>query len=80
MTKRQTRSTAYPQVVRHATRFALESNCRVVKQVVPDMVAVQYSEKYASNGEQRDMERGLKRAKAFTMLLLALPGSTYIYQ
>jgi len=44
------------------------------------MAAVQYSEKYAGGGEPRDVERGLKRAKAFTMLLLALPGSTYIYQ
>ncbi len=55
-------------VVRHATRFALPPDVshRVIQvQGVPDGV---------------DLELGLRRARAGALLMLALPGSVYVYQ
>ncbi|WP_336644650.1 glycoside hydrolase family 13 protein [Microbacterium sp. USHLN186] len=61
-------------VTRHATRYGLPPlNGRHVKQG---------TEWVAAGGpeDQLDRERGRRRAHAATMLLLALPGSTYLYQ
>jgi len=62
-------------VTRHATRYGLAplGTRTGVKQGV---------EWVASGGpaEQLDPERGLRRAHAATLLLLGLPGSTYLYQ
>lgn len=56
-------------VIRHATRMVLplntdESEWYVRHRMHPDL----------------DLEKGLDRAKASTLLILALPGSTYLYQ
>ncbi|HXH33924.1 MAG TPA: glycoside hydrolase family 13 protein [Plantibacter sp.] len=61
-------------VTRHATRYGLPALAgRAVKQG---------TEWVAAGGPDAgiDRERGLRRAKAATLLLLALPGSTYLYQ
>lgn len=61
-------------VTRHATRYGLPPlNGRNVKQG---------TEWVAAGGppEMVDLDRGLRRARAATLLLLGLPGSTYIYQ
>ncbi len=56
-------------VVRHASRYGL-----------PD--GQPYNEWLLSNGKQpvEDRELGLRRARAGTLLILALPGSAYVYQ
>jgi len=54
-------------VVRHATRFGLPSAGGNVEPVGPDDL-------------QPDVELGLRRARAATLLMLALPGSAYLYQ
>lgn len=61
-------------VTRHATRYGLPPlNGRPVKQGT-EWVA-------AGGPEDRlDREGGLRRARAATLLLLGLPGSTYVYQ
>ncbi|MEV4776441.1 alpha-amylase family glycosyl hydrolase [Microbacterium sp. LWH12-1.2] len=61
-------------VTRHATRYGLPAlNGRPVKQGT-EWVA-------AGGPEDRlDRERGRRRARAATLLLLGLPGSTYLYQ
>lgn len=56
-------------VIRHATRLALPSGVDenlwyVANRMHPDL----------------DLETGIERAKAATLLILALPGSTYLYQ
>ncbi|MEX2280046.1 MAG: glycoside hydrolase family 13 protein [Acidimicrobiia bacterium] len=55
-------------VVRHATRYGLPK----------DVVA----KKWLLDGDRRllDVEAGLRRARAATLLMLALPGSVYLYQ
>lgn len=61
-------------VTRHATRYGLPPlDGRHVKQG---------TEWVAAGGpeDQLDRERGRRRAEAATMLLLGLPGSTYLYQ
>lgn len=61
-------------VTRHATRYGLAPlNGRRVKQG---------TEWVAAGGpeDQLDREQGRRRAEAATMLLLGLPGSTYLYQ
>jgi len=60
-------------VVRHATRYGLPAGAD------PRKVANSW---LLSNGTQPplDRDRGLQRAKAATLLLLALPGSAYLYQ
>ncbi|WP_240719972.1 glycoside hydrolase family 13 protein [Pseudarthrobacter sp. NamB4] len=61
-------------VTRHATRYGLEPlNGRPGKPGV-DWV------KAGGPREALDMEGGLRRAKAATLLMLALPGSAYLYQ
>jgi len=60
-------------VVRHATRHALAD----------DGGYHETSRKYLINKGQNpvaDVELGLRRAKAATLMILALPGSAYIYQ
>jgi alpha-glucosidase len=61
-------------VTRHATRYGLPPlNGRNVKQG---------TEWVAAGGPANgiDLQRGLRRAKAATLLMLALPGSAYLYQ
>jgi alpha-glucosidase len=61
-------------VTRHATRYGLEQlNGRKVKQGV----------EWVKGGGPRaalDIEAGVRRARAATLLMLALPGSAYLYQ
>ncbi|PWD49510.1 alpha-amylase [Serinibacter arcticus] len=54
-------------VVRHASRLGLPSAGGNVEPVGPDDL-------------QPDAELGLRRARAATLLMLALPGSAYLYQ
>ena len=56
-------------IVRHATRFGLPNGTDIGKW-------------YKANrfDPKVNVEQGLKRANAMTALLLALPGSTYLYQ
>jgi len=56
-------------VVRHATRYGLPKKTNLEKWIM-------------TNGTEPELnrEKGLARARAATMLLLALPGCTYIYQ
>jgi alpha-glucosidase len=56
-------------VVRHASRYGLPKKTNFDKWLVTD-----------GTSPELDRERGLSRARAATMLLLALPGSTYMYQ
>ena len=61
-------------VVRHATRYGLEPlNGRDVKQGSAWILA-------GAPADQLDRERGLRRARAATLFLLGLPGSSYLYQ
>jgi len=56
-------------VVRHATRYALPAGTDLKKWIRGD-----------GTNPPADVERGLRRARAATLLALALPGSTYLYQ
>ncbi|GAA0192450.1 glycoside hydrolase family 13 protein [Cytobacillus oceanisediminis] len=56
-------------VVRHATRLGRSDATRVVD-----------TEGIGPDDEQPDAELGLRRARAATTLMLALPGSAYLYQ
>lgn len=61
-------------VTRHATRYGLAPlNGRAEKQGVEWVRA-------GGPADQLDRETGLRRAHAATLLLLGLPGSTYLYQ
>ncbi len=61
-------------VTRHATRYGLPPlDGRAVKQGVEWVRA-------GGPEDQLDREQGRRRAEAATMLLLGLPGSTYLYQ
>ncbi|GAA1129623.1 MULTISPECIES: glycoside hydrolase family 13 protein [Microbacterium] len=61
-------------VTRHATRYGLPAlNGRHVKQGTEWVAA-------GGPDEGIDREQGLRRAHAATLLLLGLPGSTYLYQ
>ena len=55
--------------IRHATRFAVEGNFDTGKWF--------WANRF---NPTQDVELGLARGNAMTMLLLALPGSTYLYQ
>ncbi|GAA0928537.1 glycoside hydrolase family 13 protein [Pseudonocardia zijingensis] len=56
-------------VVRHATRYALPTGIDLKAWLMGDGAT-----------PPPDVERGLRRARAATLLALALPGSTYLYQ
>jgi len=56
-------------IVRHATRFGLPNGTDIGKWYKPNRL-----------DPKVNFEQGLKRANAMTALLLALPGSTYLYQ
>jgi alpha-glucosidase len=56
-------------VVRHATRYALPAGTDLKAWLLTD-----------GTDPKPDVERGLRRARAATLLALALPGSTYLYQ
>jgi alpha-glucosidase len=58
-------------VVRHATRYGLEGSGRAAAEAW-----------LAAGGrpEQVDRKRGVRRARAATLLILALPGCSYLYQ
>lgn len=60
-------------VVRHATRYALANG-------IDDRKALGAWLLTGGTDPAPDPARGLRRARAATMLLLALPGSTYVYQ
>jgi alpha-glucosidase len=56
-------------VIRHATRYGLPKKVDSDKWLMTDGARPEV-----------DLARGLARARAATMLIMALPGSTYIYQ
>lgn len=56
-------------VVRHATRYGLPAETDVAAWLMSD-----------GRDPVEDRGRGLRRARAATLLILALPGSTYLYQ
>lgn len=56
-------------VVRHATRYGLPKKVDFDKWLMSD-----------GKVPELDLQQGLSRARAATMLIMALPGSTYIYQ
>ncbi len=58
-------------VVRHATRYARSQ---------PDHLVETDWEKARWTAETPDLARGLARARAAVMLILALPGTAYLYQ
>ncbi len=62
-------------VVRHATRYGLPDLDRSVEDVVGQSWLLR-----GGNPDEVNLEQGNRRADAATMLLLALPGGTYIYQ
>ncbi|WWC68879.1 uncharacterized protein I206_102815 [Kwoniella pini CBS 10737] len=65
-------------VMRHATRFGLPN---VPNENLPvSQVALNKFLIDRFQTQKVDVESGIKRAKAATLLILALPGSTYIYQ
>ena len=66
-------------VVRHATRYGLPNPPRTPGSWRPNE---RHGARWLlSRGElPMDRERGLRRARAATLLILGLPGSTYIYQ
>ena len=66
-------------VVRHPTRYGLP----VVPRTAEGRPTTRIGGQWLLSGgvePKLDRERGLRRAKAATMFMLALPGSTYIYQ
>ena len=75
-------------VVRHATRYGLPKGGSVAKgtnaaQDVTGGTKGQDGKGWLLAGapaEELDVELGLRRARAATLLLLALPGSAYLYQ
>ena len=54
-------------VIRHATRFGFEAGTKLPTGI-------------GAHHEQPDREAGLRRARAATLVMLALPGSAYLYQ
>jgi alpha-glucosidase len=58
-------------VVRHVTRYARSQPAHLVDRVW---------EQQRWTEEEPDLELGLRRARAATMLILALPGTAYLYQ
>jgi alpha-glucosidase len=56
-------------VVRHATRYGLPQDCDLHEWLMTD-----------GTEPAEDIAAGLRRARAATLLALALPGSTYLYQ
>ncbi len=56
-------------VIRHATRYGLPKKVNSDNWLMSD-----------GKTPEIDLEQGLSRARAATMLIMALPGSTYIYQ
>ncbi|WVF67028.1 hypothetical protein IAT40_001771 [Kwoniella sp. CBS 6097] len=62
-------------VIRHATRFGFPD---VANENLP--IAVAEYNKLVRAGKEVDISTGLRRARAATLLILGLPGSTYIYQ
>ncbi|MDT0166411.1 glycoside hydrolase family 13 protein [Actinotalea sp. AC32] len=56
-------------VVRHVSRYALPPGTDLVRWLLSD-----------GTEPEPDLEQGLRRARAATLLMLALPGSAYVYQ
>ena len=56
-------------MVRHVTRYAVPNGADLVAWL-----------REGGHDPEPDLERGLRRARAATLLALALPGSTYVYQ
>lgn len=69
------------QVPRHASRYGLPKGRAMA--IGDDLGQVQFCHSFLlSRGKDPkcDYELGLHRARAGTLLLLALPGCTYLYQ
>ncbi|QTG75824.1 glycoside hydrolase family 13 protein [Trueperella pecoris] len=67
-------------VVRHATRYGLPNPARKPGHWQPDE---RHGHRWLLSGGKEpalEREQGLRRARAATMLILGLPGSTYLYQ
>ena len=64
------------QVVRHATRLGVERP----KEYWGAPNFDPFWRNWVSNPTPVDFDLGLKRAKAATLMILALPGSAYLYQ
>lgn len=66
-------------VVRHATRYGIDLSTTAEG---PDEYSKYNRDFLLSNGKEPscDAALGLKRAKAATLMMLALPGSAYLYQ
>ncbi|WVW79877.1 hypothetical protein I302_101847 [Kwoniella bestiolae CBS 10118] len=65
-------------VMRHASRFGLPNVPNANLPVAQVALNVFLLDKFQKT--KVDIESGLRRARAATMMILALPGSTYIYQ
>ena len=62
-------------VIRHRTRMA-----PVVEPTAPGLASLTPRDGQVSEPGVRDLDRGLRRARAATLFTLALPGSMYLYQ
>ena len=67
------------QIIRHATRYGIPAVTKPVEDLLTG------TDKYCndfllSKGEGLNAERGLRRARAMTTLMLSLPGCMYFYQ
>ncbi len=61
-------------VIRHATRYGLAPDGHLSRQTARDWL-LSYG-----TAPELDRDLGLRRARAATLLILALPGSAYLYQ
>lgn len=67
------------EVVRHASRYGLEKSI----DTSGEFGLVRYCPEWLASGGKEphnDTVLGLRRARAGTLMLLALPGSAYLYQ
>ncbi|WRS30767.1 alpha-amylase family glycosyl hydrolase [Actinomycetaceae bacterium MB13-C1-2] len=68
-------------VVRHATRYGLPNSPRDEEGKVLHQSGTGFDWLLTGGSEpELDLQQGLRRARAATLVLFALPGSTYIYQ
>ncbi|ORX38846.1 putative alpha-glucosidase [Kockovaella imperatae] len=82
--KRTGSSTTYVlsnhDVVRHSTRYGIASDGK--EMTMKEWAEVGYEPFLKSGGKEPkcDQELGLKKARAVSLMMLALPGSAYLYQ
>ena len=67
------------QVVRHTTRYAVPK-ATMDAEVIQEWNDFFSNELLMNKGKEVDAELGLRRSRAAILLLLGLPGSTYMYQ